>query len=386
MRDMSLDNAITPFRIEASDAQLADLKRRLASTRWPDKEPCDDWSQGMPLAYTQELCRYWADGYDWRAREARLNRFAQFKTCIDGVGIHFMHMRSKHGNALPLLMSHGWPGSVAEFHKVIEPLTDPTAHGGKSEDAFHMVCPSLPGYGFSGKPAVIGWSVERIAHAWSVLMPRLGYARYVAQGGDWGSMVTTAVGLQDSAHCLGIHLTMPIVTPDLASMGELTAGEKAALAGLKKYRAEGSAYARQQGTRPQTLGYGLADSPAGQAAWVVEKYQAWMDCDGHPENVLTRDELLDQVMMYWLPNSATSSARLYWESFAKVNRDSVELPTGISLFPKEIFRCSRRWAEQRFRHIVHWREFDKGGHFAALERPEVLVDEIRTCFRPLRGE
>jgi epoxide hydrolase len=206
----------------------------------------------------------------------------------------------------------------------------------------------------------------------------------VAQGGDWGSMVTTAIGLQDRAQCLGIHLTMPIVAPDPATMSELTPTEKSALAGLKRYRAEGSGYARQQGTRPQTLGYGLADSPAGQAAWVVEKYQAWMDCDGHPENVLSRDELLDQVMLYWLPNSATSSARLYWESFAKVNRDAVEIPTGVSLFPKEIFRSSRRWAEQRFKNIIHWREFDHGGHFAALERPAVLVNEIRDCFRTLR--
>ena len=381
----AMTETLMPFRITATDEQLADLKRRLAATRWPDKEPCDDWSQGTPLAYTQELCRYWADAYDWRARAARLNRFAQFTTHIDGVDIHFMHVRSKHENALPLVMSHGWPGSVAEFHKVIEPLTDPTAHGGQAGDAFHLVCPSLPGYGFSGKPTVAGWNIERIARAWAVLMPRLGYQRYVAQGGDWGSMVTTAIGLQDSAHCRGIHLTMPIVVPDLAAMGELTASEKSALAGLKKYRSDGSSYARQQGTRPQTLGYGLADSPAGQAAWIVEKYQAWMDCDGHPENLLTRDELLDQVMLYWLPNSATSSARLYWESFAKVNRDVVEIPTGISIFPKEIFRSSRRWAAQRFKNIVHFNELDKGGHFAALERPDVLVDEIRTCFRPLRS-
>ena len=215
-------------------------------------------------------------------------------------------------------------------------------------------------------------------------MPRLGYANHVAQGGDWGAIVTTAIALQDRAHCLGIHLTMPMVTPDPATFSDLTAAEKSALAGLKAYRADGSGYARQQGTRPQTLGYGLADSPAGQAAWVIEKYQAWMDCDGHPENVLSRDELLDQVMLYWLPNSAASSARLYWESFAKSNREPVDRPTGVSLFPKEIFRSSRRWAEQRFKNIVHWREFDRGGHFAALERAEVLVDEIRSTFRPLR--
>ncbi len=376
--------ALTPFRIAATDEQLADLKRRLKATRWPDPAPVSDWSQGVPLAYAQELCRYWVSDYDWRAREARLNRFDQFTTPIDGVDIYFIHMRSKHANALPLVMSHGWPGSVAEFHKIIEPLTDPTRFGGDAADAFHIVCPSLPGYGFSGKPTEIGWSVERIARAWHTLMQRLGHAHYVAQGGDWGSMVTTAVGLQHAGPCLGIHLTMPIVAPDPATLHDLSDSEKAMLAGLKKYRAEGSAYARQQGTRPQTLGYGLADSPAGQAAWIVEKYQSWMDCDGHPENVLTRDELLDQVMMYWLPNAATSSARLYWESFAKVNREPLSLPVGISLFPKEIFRCSRRWAEKRFTNLIHFREFDKGGHFAALERPEVLVDEIRTCFRPLR--
>jgi len=380
-----MNDAVVPFRIDASDEQLADLKRRLLATRWPDKEPVADWSQGVPLAYAQELCRYWANEYDWRAREARLNRFAQFKTTIDGVGIHFIHVRSKHAGALPLVMTHGWPGSIAEFHKVIGPLTAPAAHGGDAADAFHLVCPALPGYGFSGKPLEPGWSIERIARAWGVLMRRLGYERYVAQGGDWGSMVTTAIGLQDHGPCLGIHLTMPIVVPDPATLNDLTPAEQSALAGLKRYRAEGSAYARQQGTRPQTLGYGLADSPAGQAAWVIEKYQAWMDCDGHPEKVLTRDELLDQVMLYWLPNSATSSARLYWESFAKPNREPVLAPTGISLFPKEIFRSSRRWAEQRFRHIVHWREFDRGGHFAALERPEVLVEEIRTTFRPLRS-
>jgi epoxide hydrolase len=379
-----MSQVITPFRIHATDEQLADLRRRLLVTRWPDKEPVPDWSQGMPLAYTQELCRYWVEGYDWRAREAQLNRFAQFMTCIDGVDIHFIHVRSKHAEALPLLMTHGWPGSIAEFHKVIEPLADPVAHGGAAADAFHMVCPALPGYGFSGKPAEAGWSVERIARAWAVLMQRLGYSRYVAQGGDWGSMVTTAVGLQDAGPCAGIHLTMPMVAPDPATMQSLTPAEKSALEGLKYYRSQGSGYARQQGTRPQTLGYGLADSPAGQAAWVIEKYQAWMDCDGHPENVLTRDELLDQVMLYWLPNSAASSARLYWESFARVNREPVVLPTGVSLFPKEIFRSSRRWAEQLFKNLIHWRELDRGGHFAALERPGVLVAEIRDCFRPLR--
>jgi pimeloyl-ACP methyl ester carboxylesterase len=375
---------VTPFSIAVADAQLHDLKRRLLTTRWPDRQTVDDWSQGMPLAYTRQLCGYWAHDYDWRAREARLNAFAQFTTGIDGVDIHFIHVRSKHERALPLLMSHGWPGSVAEFAKVIGPLTDPTAHGGRAQDAFHVVCPSLPGYGFSGKPTESGWSVERIARAWALLMPRLGYPRYAAHGGDWGSMVTTAIGLQDSAHCLGIHLTMPIVLPDPATMNDLSASEQSALAGMKHYRTSGAGYARQQGTRPQTLGYALADSPAGQAAWIIEKFQAWMDCDGDPENVLSRDELLDMVMLYWLPNAATSSARLYWESFAKVNREPLTLPVAISMFPKEIFRCSRRWAETRFKNLMHFREFDKGGHFAALERPADLVDELRTSLRALR--
>ena len=380
-----MTDAIRPFRIAVPDAVLHDLRARLRNTRWPDAELVDDWSQGAPLRWIQDVCRHWAEGYDWRAREAALNRFEQFVTELDGLDVHFIHARSPHAHAMPLLITHGWPGSVVEFHKVIEPLTDPTAHRGAASDAFHMVCPALPGYGFSGKPTEAGWSVERIARAWSVLMQRLGYSRFVAQGGDWGSMVTTAIGLQDREGCAGIHLTMPIVAPDPATMNDLTPAEKSALAGLKRYRAEGSGYARQQGTRPQTLGYALADSPAGQAAWVVEKYRAWMDCDGHPENVLTRDELLDQVMLYWLPNAAASSARLYWESFARPNREPVDAPTGISLFPKEIFRSSRRWAEQRFRNIVHWREFDRGGHFAALECPDVLVDEIRSCFRPLRA-
>lgn len=321
----------------------------------------------------------------WRAREARLNRFAQFTTAIDGVDVHFIHVRSKHADALPLLMTHGWPGSFAEFARTIGPLTDPTAHGGSPQDAFHVVCPSLPGFGFSGKPTGTGWSVERIARAWSTLMPRLGYARYVAHGGDWGSMITTAIALQDTAQCRAVHLTMPLVTPDVAALGELTATEKRALSDLKKYAKVESGYARQQGTRPQTLGYGLADSPSGQAAWIVEKFYAWTDCRGHPENAVSRDELLDIVMLYWLPNAATSSARLYWESLYRLNRDPVLTPVGISIFPKEIFRCSRRWAEQRFKQLIHFNELDQGGHFAALEQPGLLVDEIRTTFRPLRA-
>ena len=379
-----MPDAITPFKIAISDAQLDDLKRRLRATRWPDKETPDDWSQGIPLKYMQEIVAYWAEIYDWRARERNLNRFEQFRTTLDGLGIHFVHQRSPHPEALPLLMTHGWPGSIVEFQKVIEALTDPTKHGGSASDAFHVVCPSLPGFGFSDKPVTPGWNVERIGRAWGALMQRLGYAKYVAQGGDWGAMVTTAIGLNDTANCLGIHLNMPIVMPDPETMGDLTDREKSALSGLKNYADWESGYSKQQATRPQTLGFGLADSPSGQAAWILEKFRAWTDCNGHSENVLSRDEMLDNVMLYWLTNSAASSARIYWESFNAINRDPVTIPTGISMFPKEIFRCSRRWAEKRFQNLVYWNELDRGGHFAAFEQPALFVNEVRNCFRHMR--
>jgi pimeloyl-ACP methyl ester carboxylesterase len=379
-----MSDRVQPFRIAASDEQLDDLRRRLRATRFPERECVDDWSQGIPLAYVQDLCGYWAEKYDWRAREARLNRFPQFTTEIDGLSVHFIHARSRHENAMPLVISHGWPGSIVEFHKVIEPLTDPTAHGGDARDAFHVVAPSLPGYGFSGKPQRSGWNVQRIARAWSQLMPRLGYPRYAAQGGDWGAMVTTCIGIQDPANCLGIHLNMPIAPPDPATLNDLTEREKSALAGMQHYNDWDSGYSKQQSTRPQTLGYGLTDSPAGQAAWIVEKFWSWTDCDGHPENVLTRDELLDNVMLYWLPGNAASSARLYWESFSKPPMEPITIPVGCSIFPKEIFRTSRRWAEKRFAKLVHFNELAKGGHFAAFEQPESFVREVRDCFRGLR--
>ncbi len=375
---------IVPFRIDISNAELADLQRRLRATRWPDAETPNDWSQGIPLAYVQEVCRYWAEEYDWRATEARLNTLDQFRTTLDGLGIHFLHIRSSYESAMPLVMTHGWPGSIVEFLKVIAPLTDPTAHGGSSADAFHIVCPTLPGYGFSDKPTAPGWNVERIARAWSQLMLRLGYDRYVAQGGDWGAAVTTAIALQDPEHCLGIHLNMPIVAPDRDTMDRLTEPEKDALAGRKHYQDWDSGYSKQQSTRPQTVGYGLVDSPAGQAAWILEKFWAWTDCDGHPENALTRDELLDNIMLYWLPGVAASSARLYWESFGRASMAEVQVPTGCSMFPKEIFRCSRRWAEKRFRKLVYWNELERGGHFAAFECPQTFVGELRACFHHMR--
>ncbi|HWC38207.1 MAG TPA: epoxide hydrolase [Acidimicrobiales bacterium] len=379
-----MSDEITPFRIDVPEETLDDLHDRLRRTRWPEAETVDDWSQGIPLAYVQDLCRYWADEYDWRRSEARLNGFAQFRTTIDGLGIHFVHVRSPEPDALPLVITHGWPGSIVEFHKVIGPLTDPAAHGGDPADAFHVVCPSLPGYGFSDKPARHGWDVHRIARVWAELMGRLGYRRYGAQGGDWGAAVTTSLGHQDTDHLAGIHLNMPVAFPDPNSMGDLTEAEQATLAALAHYDQWDSGYSKQQSTRPQTLGYGLTDSPAGQCAWIVEKFWSWTDCDGDPLNVLTRDELLDNVMLYWIPGTGASSGRLYWESFRHFDREPVAVPTGCSIFPKEIIRSSRRWVEQRFSDLRHWHELDKGGHFAAFEQPDAFVDEMRAFFRLVR--
>ena len=376
---------IAPFAIAISDEQIADLQTRLALTRWPDEETPNDWSQGIPLAYVKELHAYWQHDYDWRAREAALNRYPQFKTTIDGLGFHFLHAKSKHADALPLVLTHGWPGSIVEFQKVIGPLTDPQAHGGAADDAFHVVCPTLPGFGFSDKPSTPGWKIERIAKAWNVLMTRLGYQRYVAQGGDWGSAVTTWIGIHNEGNCIGIHLNMPIVQPDPETMNELSALERDALGAMQYYQDHDSGYSKQQTTRPQTLGYALADSPVGQAAWIMEKFYQWTDCDGHPENVLSRDELLDNVMLYWWPDSGASSARIYWESFGGVmSQEPVTLPVGCSIFPKEIFKASERWLKKRFSNLVHYNVLDKGGHFAAFEQPGAFVDEVRTCFRALR--
>jgi len=378
------NDAIRPFKIAIGEDVLKDLKQRLANTRWPEKETVDDWSQGIPLAYTQEVCDYWLNSYDWRAREALLNKYPQFMTEFNGLDIHFIHARSSHPDARPLLMTHGWPGSIVEFQKVIGPLIDPVAHGGNAEDAFHVVCPALPGFGFSGKPTNTGWSIEKIAETWNQLMLRLGYDAYFAQGGDWGAAVTSAIGMQNLGNCQAIHVNMVIVEPDPATMNDLTPLEQSALAGMQYYSDHDSGYSKQQSTRPQTVAYGLTDSPVGQMAWVLEKYWAWMDCDGHPENVLSKDELLDNIMLYWCTASAASSARLYWESFNDLSRDEIVLATGCSVYPKEIFRSSRRWAEQRFKNLIHWNELDKGGHFAAFEVPETFIKEVRNCFRTLR--
>lgn len=373
--------AIEAFTIAATDEQLADLRQRLANTRWPEAELVDDWSQGIPLAYVKDVCEYWANDYDWRAREELLNRFDHYRTEIEGLGIHFIHQRSPHPDARPLIITHGWPGSVVEFHKIIEPLVDPVAHGGDAADAFHVVAPSLPGFGFSDKPTATGWGVEKIADLWAMLMERLGYDSFLAQGGDWGSAVTGAIGSRHPDRCAGIHLNMPWVGPDTSNRDEWTDEEKDGLAALQFYQDWDSGYSKQQSTRPQTVGYGLTDSPAGQAAWILEKFYAWTDNDGSPEDVLTRDELLDNVMVYWLTETAASSARLYWESFGKARPGDVEIPMGGSIFPKEIMRPSRRWAERRFKNIVYWNRLDKGGHFAAFEQPELYLTEIRTWAR-----
>ncbi|TFU03346.1 epoxide hydrolase [Polymorphobacter arshaanensis] len=379
-----MSDTVTPFTLAVPQAQLDDLAARLAATRWPEKETVADWTQGSPLAKVQALVEHWRTRYDWRACEARLNALGQFKTNIDGLDIHFLHVRSKHPDALPLIVTHGWPGSVIEFMKVIGPLTDPTAHGGKAEDAFHVVMPSLPGFGFSGKPTQTGWGVPHIAMSWIKLMERLGYTRWVAQGGDWGAAVTTAIGVIKPPACAAIHVNMPLIFPGPEDMADLTPMEASAVAGLQHYQEWDSGYSKQQGTRPQTLGYALVDSPAGQAAWIYEKMWAWTDNQGNPEDALTMDEMLDNIMLYWLPATGASSGRLYWESFGSFGSQQLDLPVGVSIYPKEIFRSSRRWGERHMSNIIHWNEMPKGGHFAAWEQPALYVGEIRDCFRQVR--
>ena len=377
---------VKKFRIKVPKTAIADLKRRIASTRWPDRETPAGWSQGVPLSYMRELADYWRHSYDWGRCQEQLNALPQFITELDGLDIHFLHIRSPHKNALPLIMTHGWPGSIIEFLKVIGPLTDPVAHGGKAEDAFHLVCPTLPGFGFSGKPDAPGWGIGRIGRAWGQLMARLGYKNYVAQGGDWGSAVTHAMGMSETKHCLAMHTNMPLLSPSPAVMDNLTAQEQSALAGIQHYFEWDSGYSKEQSTRPQTVGYGLVDSPVAQCAWIMEKFWCWTDSNGHPENVLSRDELLDNVMMYWLPAAGASSARIYWESFSVIlaPKAQIHMPVGASIYPREIFRASRRWCEERYTKLIHYNVLDKGGHFAAIEQPVVFVNEVRNCFRQIR--
>ena len=375
---------IRPFTLAIPQSQLDDLDTRLGNTRWPEREAVADWSQGVPLAALQDFVAYWRKGYDWRRCEARLNSLGQHIAEIDGLDIHFLHVPSPHENATPLIMTHGWPGSVIEFMSVIEPLTNPTAHGGRAEDAFHLVIPSLPGFGFSGKPSATGWGVEKIARSWGELMRRLGYDRWVAQGGDWGSAVTSSIGAQNVSGCAGIHLNMPIGRPTPEDLANPSPAELKALGALKHYQDWDSGYSTQQRTRPQTVGYGLVDSPVGLAGWIYEKMWAWTHNNGAPEDALSRDAMLDNIMLYWLPATGASSARLYWESFGSFAGREITMPVAVSAFPREILPTPRKWAERDCKNIVHWGELDAGGHFAAWEQPEAFVRELRAAFGLMR--
>ena len=384
-----MSGAIEPFRLAIPDAQLVDLRDRLARTRWPDRETVGDTSQGVPLARVRALCDYWRDHYDWRRCEAELNGLGQHRTTIDGLGFHFLHVRSPVADALPLVLTHGWPGSVLEFRKVVGPLTDPAAHGGDPRDAFHVVAPTLPGFGFSDQPTEPGWNPARVADAWIALMGRLGYERWGAQGGDWGAAVTEAIARREPPGCVGIHLNMVVVHPTPDEVAAATPQERAILASMQRYQDVLSGYAKQMFTRPQTIGYALADSPSGLAAWIYALFQDVSDGGGDAEAVFTRDELLDDIMLYWLPNAGASSARIYWEAARSwaagpMPEGPIRLPTGLSIFPGEVMRASRRWAERRYSNVVHFNEPPRGGHFAALEQPDLFVDEVRACFRGLR--
>jgi len=377
-----VSEALTKFRVAIPAPALADLRARLGATRGPEKETVNDWSEGVPLATMEALTEYWRSGYDMRRLERRLNAVPQYRTRIDGLGIHFLHIQSKHPNALPIILTHGWPGSVIEFLKVVAPLTDPTAYGGKADDAFHVIVPSLPGFGFSDKPAERGWGLPRIARAWAVLMKRLGYTSYVAQGGDWGAGVTTWMAKQHVEGLKAIHLNLPILFPPPLE-GEPSSEEKAALAKLQAYADNGSAYARLQGTRPQTIGYSLSDSPVGQAAWIYEKLVQWSDPNDAP--ALSRDEMLDNIMLYWLSNTAASSARLYFESFATdFSTQKLDIPVAVSVFPGELYRPLKVWGERAYSKLYYWNEVAKGGHFAAFEQPEIFVAELRRSFAQFR--
>lgn len=378
-----MSEAIHPFTLAIDEDVLDDLRDRIDRTRWPERETVADWSQGVPTDRLRALVDHWRHGYDWRRCEAMLNGFGQYKTRIDGLDIHFLHIRSPNPDAMPLLLTHGWPGSVIEFHKVIGPLSDPAAHGGDPADAFHLIVPSLPGYGFSDKPAESGWGVERIARAWAELMRRLGYNRYFAQGGDWGSAVTVSLGVQAPPGLAGVHFNMLSIRPEHGSEHP-DAQEQAAIDALDYFGNVESAYARLQATRPQTIGYALADSPVAQAAWIYEKLRGWSDCNGEPETIFTQDEMLDNIMLYWLPANGASSARLYWESMGSFRPTKIDLPLGYSQFPREIIAPPRHWAEQVFSNIIHWNTLDRGGHFAAFEQPDLFIGEVRDCFRTLR--
>ncbi len=385
---------IRTFHAHFSDAQLSDLRKRIAATRWPDMETVSDRSQGAQFSKLKDLVHYWGTDYNWRKAEARLNALPQYVTTIDGVDIHFIWVRSRNPNALPMIMTHGWPGSVFEELKVIGPLTDPVAHGGRAEDSFDLVLPSMPGYGFSGKPKGTGWTPDHIARAWEELMRRLGYQHYVAQGGDWGSVIADKMAAQKPPGLLGIHVNMPAtVPPDIAK--SLQAGdpppaglsdkEKAAYKSLNNLYTRGGGYAAMMVTRPQTVGYALADSPVGQAAWMYDKFADWTYSGGDPERSLTKDEMLDDITLYWLTNTSTSAAQLYWENNANnFNAVDISIPAAVTIFPGEIYQAPRSWTERSYHKLIHFNEVNKGGHFAAWEQPELFSEELRAAFKTLR--
>lgn len=395
LRAATASGMIRPFKVSMPPAAIADMKRRVGSTVWPDAQPVDDDSQGVPLDRLQPLLRYWSDGYDWRKFEARLNALPMFLTEIDGLDIHFIHVRSRHENALPMIMTHGWPGSIIEFLKVIGPLTDPTAHGGRAEDAFHVVVPSIPGFGFSAKPTTAGWGSNRIGRAWATLMQRLGYDRYVSQGGDCGSVISQRMALQKAPGLLGVHLNMPgTVPPEIAAIltarGPAPAGlspkERAAFDALDTFYRNSAGYAEMMVTRPQTIGYSLVDSPAGLAAWMYDKFATWTYSGGVPERVLTRDEMLDDISLYWLTRTGASAARIYWEDHSNNFNaiDIPELPVAVTVFPGEIYRAPRSWAERCYGNLVYFSEAADGGHFASWEQPALFTAEVRAAFRSFR--
>jgi pimeloyl-ACP methyl ester carboxylesterase len=395
----STDDSIRPFKVEVPQSQLDDLRKRIADTRWPDKETVKDQSQGIQLQQVQDLVRYWGTDYDWRKAEAQLNALPEFVTTIDGVDIQFIHVRSKNPNALPVILTHGWPGSTFEFLKTIGPLTDPTAYGAKAEDAFDVVIPSIPGYGFSGKPTELGWGPDRTARAWDVLMKRLGYDHYVSQGGDHGSVISDALARQAPKGLLAIHLNMPATIPGNLVKGifsgdvppaDLPAPEKQAFQSLSTFFGRNAAYGAMMVTRPQTIGYSLSDSPAGLAAFMYEKFAQWSDSDGNPENVLSRDEMLDDITLYWLTNTGASASRFYWEnnnnnfsSDAQKTKD-IKIPVAISVFPKEIYKAPESWSKQAYPTLSYYHQVDRGGHFAAWEQPQLFTEEVRAAFRSVR--
>lgn len=372
--------------IHVPDGELVDLRRRLAEARWPERETVDDWSQGAPLDRVQALCRHWSYEYDWRRCEAMLNGWNPQATMLDGLSVTFFHIRSPEPDALPMIMTHGWPGSVIEFNRVVGPLTDPVAYGGDACDAFHLVLPCLPGYGFSEKPAATGWTVDRTAQAWSLLMARLGYDHWVAQGGDWGASVTGRIAAVGAQGCAAIHLNTVNIASHPADADDDSSGARRARERSRHYAADEIGYVKQQATRPQTLAYALVDSPVGQAAWIYEKYKGWMDPALEPEAVFGLDAMLDNIMLYWLTRTGGSSARLYWESLSDAALSSqIAMPVAVSLFPDDVTYTPRHWAARLMTDITSWNEVEAGGHLAAFEQPEIFVREVRAAFRPMRA-